>query len=227
MYNACSDLCFCHRLPSYCLSFKTFTVSQKYNGGEGGIPRQRRVPMFSAISPGRRGWDSNPRTPCGVNTLAGCCFQPLSHLSAQDSFLQYKKFFFAFWVRLWCRTHVRLWWKHLSRVLLSTPACRQAGFSHLSVFMLSRSVAENSSGGGCRIRTYERLAPLTVFKTAAFDHSANPPSEELHNRYLQPPLHSGAVTRPSPFPPLASERIYLSPSSSASLPSSLISSAPS
>ena len=29
----------------------------------------------------RRGWDSNPRTPCGVNTLAGCCFQPLSHLS--------------------------------------------------------------------------------------------------------------------------------------------------
>jgi hypothetical protein len=49
----------------------------------------------------------------------------------------------------------------------------------------------------------------------------------LHNRYLQPPLHSGAVTRPSPFPPLASERIYLSPSSSASLPSSLISSAPS
>ena len=29
----------------------------------------------------RRGWDSNPRTPFEVNTLAVCCFQPLSHLS--------------------------------------------------------------------------------------------------------------------------------------------------
>ena len=31
------------------------------------------------------------------------------------------------------------------------------------------------SGGGSRIRTHEGLAPLTVFKTAAFNHSAIPP----------------------------------------------------
>ena len=29
----------------------------------------------------RRGGDSNSRSPCELNTLAGCCFQPLSHLS--------------------------------------------------------------------------------------------------------------------------------------------------
>ena len=29
----------------------------------------------------RRGRDSNPRYPCGYNTLAVCRFRPLSHLS--------------------------------------------------------------------------------------------------------------------------------------------------
>jgi hypothetical protein len=33
----------------------------------------------------------------------------------------------------------------------------------------------NTAGGGSRIRTHEGLAPLTVFKTAAFNHSAIPP----------------------------------------------------
>ncbi len=31
-------------------------------------------------------------------------------------------------------------------------------------------------GGGSRIRTHEGVAPLTVFKTAAFNHSAIPPA---------------------------------------------------
>ena len=34
------------------------------------------------------------------------------------------------------------------------------------------------SGGAGRIRTYERLAPLAVFKTAAFNRSATHPSLE-------------------------------------------------
>lgn len=32
-----------------------------------------------------------------------------------------------------------------------------------------------ATGGGGRIRTHERLAPLTVFKTVAFNRSATPP----------------------------------------------------
>ena len=32
-----------------------------------------------------------------------------------------------------------------------------------------------SSGGGTEIRTQERVAPLPVFKTGAFNHSAIPP----------------------------------------------------
>jgi hypothetical protein len=35
------------------------------------------------------------------------------------------------------------------------------------------------SGGGRGIRTPERVTPLTVFKTAAFNHSAIPPSSIL------------------------------------------------
>lgn len=31
------------------------------------------------------------------------------------------------------------------------------------------------AGGGGGIRTLDRLAPITVFETAAFDHSATPP----------------------------------------------------
>jgi len=41
-----------------------------------------------------------------------------------------------------------------------------------------------SSGGGCRIRTREGLSPLTVFKTVAFVHSANPPSGVSDGRSL-------------------------------------------
>ncbi len=35
----------------------------------------------------RRGWDSNPRASLKANILAGCCFQPLSHLSPDFSFI--------------------------------------------------------------------------------------------------------------------------------------------
>tara|TARA_B100000945_G_C20100135_1_gene465474 strand:- start:273 stop:467 length:195 start_codon:yes stop_codon:yes gene_type:complete len=31
------------------------------------------------------------------------------------------------------------------------------------------------NGGGCEIRTHEWIAPLPVFKTGAFNRSANPP----------------------------------------------------
>ena len=33
-------------------------------------------------------------------------------------------------------------------------------------------------GGGGGIRTHEGLAPLPVFKTGAFDHSATPPARK-------------------------------------------------
>jgi hypothetical protein len=33
-----------------------------------------------------------------------------------------------------------------------------------------------ADGGGGGIRTHERVAPLAVFKTAAFDLSATPPA---------------------------------------------------
>ncbi len=36
---------------------------------------------FSKCDSWRRGRDSNPRDPCGSNTLAGCPVQPLQHLS--------------------------------------------------------------------------------------------------------------------------------------------------
>ena len=34
-----------------------------------------------------------------------------------------------------------------------------------------------ANGGGGGIRTHERVAPLAVFKTAAFDLSATPPAQ--------------------------------------------------
>ena len=37
------------------------------------------------------------------------------------------------------------------------------------------SIPQSRSGGGSRIRTHEGVTPLTVFKTAAFNHSAIPP----------------------------------------------------
>ena len=38
-----------------------------------------------------------------------------------------------------------------------------------------------SSGGGTEIRTQERVAPLPVFKTGAFNHSAIPPLARFYN----------------------------------------------
>jgi hypothetical protein len=45
------------------------------------------------------------------------------------------------------------------------------------------------TGGGGEIRTHERLSPLTVFKTVAFNRSATPPgvSRALFDK---PPLRS-------------------------------------
>ncbi|GEM_PF-2148513 len=42
------------------------------------------------------------------------------------------------------------------------------------------AVGERTSGGGSGIRTLEGLSPLLVFKTSAFDHSANPPVFLVH-----------------------------------------------
>src|SRR6266545_3421468 len=44
------------------------------------------------------------------------------------------------------------------------------------------------SGGGRGIRTPERLAPLTVFKTAGFNHSPIPPAIHIIRGSSGPPL---------------------------------------
>jgi hypothetical protein len=41
--------------------------------------------------------------------------------------------------------------------------------------VLRKTCVGSRSGGGSRIRTHEEVTPLTVFKTAAFNHSAIPP----------------------------------------------------
>jgi hypothetical protein len=41
----------------------------------------------------------------------------------------------------------------------------------------------HAGGGGSRIRTHEEVAPLTVFKTAAIDHSAIPPPVSGRSHY--------------------------------------------
>ena len=38
-----------------------------------------------------------------------------------------------------------------------------------------------TNGGGTEIRTQERVAPLPVFKTGAFNHSAIPPLARFYN----------------------------------------------
>ena len=60
------------------------------------------------------------------------------------------------------------------------------------------------SGGGTGIRTLERVSPLTVFKTAAFDRSAIPPQDDRHptgSITSSPPMYprnaSGITTDPS------------------------------
>jgi hypothetical protein len=44
-------------------------------------------------------------------------------------------------------------------------------------------------GGGSRIRTHEELTPLTVFKTAAIDHSAIPPCLQTAENIMPLLLH--------------------------------------
>ena len=70
-------------------------------GGEGEIRTRETIaglPVFKtgalnhyATSPSlkfwRKGWDSNPRSPYELNTLAVCCFRPLSHLSIRQIFV--------------------------------------------------------------------------------------------------------------------------------------------
>ncbi len=51
-------------------------------------------------------------------------------------------------------------------------------------------------GGGRGIRTPERVSPLTVFKTAAFNHSAIPPLSILPD--LARPLGLSSTRNPTP-----------------------------
>src|SRR5208283_1889544 len=50
-------------------------------------------------------------------------------------------------------------------------------------------MSKNYCHGGSRIRTYEGLSPLAVFKTAAFSRSAIPPRR---HRRLLPPFEKGS-----------------------------------
>lgn len=46
------------------------------------VDNKRQIAVLTAKCPTwRKGWDSNPRSPFELNTLAVCCFQPLSHPS--------------------------------------------------------------------------------------------------------------------------------------------------
>src|SRR5687767_14305047 len=49
--------------------------------------------------------------------------------------------------------------------------------------MLNAAITITCGGGGRGIRTPERVTPLTVFKTAAFNHSAIPPTLDV-TRFL-------------------------------------------
>ena len=49
--------------------------------GEATAPQVRKTSENSEIVNWRRGRDSNPRESLNPNTLAGCCYQPLRHLS--------------------------------------------------------------------------------------------------------------------------------------------------
>ena len=53
--------------------------------------------------------------------------------------------------------------------------CIPAPGKHRVPFSAHPTDIPGKVGGGGRIRTRERLAPLTVFKTVAFVHSATPP----------------------------------------------------
>ena len=60
-----------------------------------------------------------------------------------------------------------------SHYLLPTKKKRLSWERFMSLLYLLRS---EINGGGRRIRTYGGDKPSTVFKTAAFDHSASPPN---------------------------------------------------
>ena len=44
------------------------------------VPHEKRSQFLARIA-WRRGWDSNPRTPCDVASFQDWCLQPLGHLS--------------------------------------------------------------------------------------------------------------------------------------------------
>ena len=58
-------------------------------------------------------------------------------------------------------------------------------------------VRSSSCGGRGGIRTHERLAPLAVFKTAAFNHSATRPLRQMRDRFPEC-KREGAVSGPAP-----------------------------
>ena len=93
---------------------------------------------------------------------------------------------------------------------------------HLSKPAISVKELPTDDGGG-RIRTYEGLAPLAVFKTAAFSRSATPPTAagdapetgaRLHTS-IRPPLQPRGLTR-SGWPQLGPTPPMYGPSTSGS-----------
>ena len=68
----------------------------------------------------------------------------------------------------------------------------------------ARTARTGRSGGGTGIRTPERVSPLTVFKTAAFDRSAIPPQDDSHR--------TGSITSSPPMYPLNAAGITTDPS---------------
>src|SRR5512137_873310 len=54
-------------------------------------------------------------------------------------------------------------------------------------------------GGGSRIRTHEGVTPLTVFKTAAFNHSAIPPRSKKSIYWMRLPWQIALPFAPGPL----------------------------
>tara|TARA_A100001015_G_scaffold103474_1_gene114861 strand:+ start:3162 stop:3374 length:213 start_codon:yes stop_codon:yes gene_type:complete len=52
-------------------------------------------------------------------------------------------------------------------------------------FFFCESQSRCYVGGGGGIRTPERVAPLPVFKTGAFNHSATPPKPQISAIFLR------------------------------------------
>ena len=80
----------------------------------------------------------------------------------------------------------------------------QGADERLKPRLSARTARTGRSGGGTGIRTPERVSPLTVFKTAAFDRSAIPPQDDYHctgSITSSPPMYgrstAGITTDPS------------------------------